>query len=53
MPKKEKTETKERKKVCPFDRTLECEDCRLFQVFHGGVGEPICSVVRIAAWMPF
>lgn len=43
--KKEEEELK--KKQCPFNPKLACEDCRLYRTFPGGRGKKCCVFVRI------
>jgi len=42
MGKTEENSNQEKKKVCPFNPKLECEDCKLFQPYLGGGGKEEC-----------
>ena len=41
----EKTKEKEKERICPFNETLECEDCRLYIAWLGGGGRKTCAVI--------
>lgn len=38
---------KEEQKRCPFDKTLKCEDCRLYVHFSKDSGK-VCSIIFTA-----
>jgi len=38
---------KKQKKKCPFNETLECEDCKFFQPYVGGEGKKICLFMQM------
>lgn len=46
MPENEKQ--KKRETRCPFDKTLECRDCRLFRTYIGGEGYRDCAIAIMA-----
>ncbi|MCK4431282.1 MAG: hypothetical protein KAW19_08250 [Candidatus Aminicenantes bacterium] len=37
----------EKKKLCPFNPDLECENCRLYQSFMFGGKETACVFLRM------
>lgn len=41
--KQKKAEKKETR--CPFDKTLKCEDCRLYIAYLGGEGQEQCALI--------
>lgn len=45
-------QSKQTERRCPFDATLACKDCRLFQIFLNTEGQRMCSITRIAQRMP-
>lgn len=44
---KPENKTKAKVKRCPFDKSLMCEDCRLFQEFSKEIGKA-CSLNFVA-----
>lgn len=42
-----KPETKIKEKRCPFDKSLKCEDCRLFWEFSNALA-PMCVLIYTA-----
>jgi len=44
---KQPIEEKEKKKLCPFNPDLECENCRLYQSFMFGGKEKACVFLRM------
>lgn len=39
---------KEKKKICPFNKDLACEDCRLYIHYTDGRQERVCAFIRVA-----
>jgi len=39
---------KEKKKICPFNPDLECEDCRLYIHYTDGRQNKVCAFIRVA-----
>lgn len=37
----------EKVKRCPFDKTLKCVDCRLYQTYIGGRGARLCVFLNM------
>jgi hypothetical protein len=51
--KEEKNLALEKKKLCPFNPKLECEDCRLFQPYLDGGGKEACVFITISGNIGF
>lgn len=48
MNEKSQKKTKEEPRLrCPFDKTLRCEDCRLYQTYVGGRGARLCVFLNM------
>jgi len=47
MEKQKKSEEKPKRKICPFNPDLECEDCRFYQPFMFGGKETACVFLRM------
>ena len=48
----QETDPKRKKLRCPFDKDLACDGCRLYQIFPENRDQRVCTLTRIANWMP-
>jgi len=44
---RKRQEEEQKKKECPFNPKLACEDCRLYKVYQGGHGASLCLFERM------